>query len=78
MDGDSDSYNVLQEGGGRSGGEAQPALVQRVGTLIAIMYCRKEVGGVGVKHSLPWYSGWGLYHHFYTEESGNNLRFMPK
>jgi hypothetical protein len=49
-----------------------------VGTLIAIMYCRKEDGGVGVKHSLPWYSGWGLYHHFYTEESGNNLRFMPK
>jgi hypothetical protein len=42
------------------------------------MYCRKEEGGVGVKHSLPWYSGWGLYHHFYTEESGNNLRFMPK
>jgi hypothetical protein len=40
--------------------------------------CRKESGGLGVEHRLPWYSGWGLYQHFYTEETAGSVRFMPK
>lgn len=39
---------------------------------------RKEGGGLGIEHRLPWYSSWGLYNHFYTEETHSSIRYMPK
>lgn len=39
---------------------------------------KSESGQVSVAQSLPWYSKYGLYNHFYVETNDNNVKFLPR